>query len=49
MYKINSQNKRAQPGHFGHSHLEWPKPFLVIPNGRNSQMDEMGKMSVWLK
>ena len=39
----------AISGHFGHSHLEWSKPFLVIPNGRNGQMDEMSKMSIWLK
>ena len=36
-------------GHFDHSHLEWSKLFLVILNGRNGQMNEMGKMSVWLK
>ena len=33
----------------GHSHLEWSKSFLVILNRRNSQIDEIGKMSVWLK
>ena len=36
-------------GHFGHSHLEWSKLFFIIPNRRNGQMDEMSKMSVWLK
>ena len=36
-------------GHFDHSYLEWSKLFLAIPNKRNCQMDEIGKMSVWLK
>ena len=36
-------------GHFSHFYLEWSKLFLVIPNERNSQMDEMSKMNVWLK
>ena len=35
--------------YFGHFYLEWSKLFLTIPNGRNDQIDEMSKMSLWLK
>ena len=36
-------------GYFDHFYLKWSKLFLVIPNRRNGQIDEMSKMSVWLK
>ena len=48
-YQFDALFGKVISGHFDNSHLEWLKLLLTILNGINDQMDEMGKMSVWLK